>query len=87
MAAFGLQYEPEAQQDIEVWAENANAAWLFNVMQTQWTHLANGKVSGISYTAIKDTMKLIGIKKRDRPEVFRLFQRMEQDGKEEINRG
>ncbi len=87
MAAYGLLYEPEEKPDIEIWAENANAAGLFGAMQTQWVHRADGKVSGISYTAIKDTMKLIGIKKRDRPEAFRLFQRMEQAGKEEINRG
>jgi hypothetical protein len=87
MAAFGLDYEPEETPGMDVWEENADAASLFNIMQTQWVHRPGGRVSGINYASVFDMMHMIGIGYTERQATFYQFQVMEQAGKEEINRG
>ncbi len=87
MAAFGLIYEPETSNDIEIWPENFSAAKLFGAMQTQWLYKPNGYASGISYAGMNDVMELLGIGYRERREVFQRFTIMERAGMKELNRG
>jgi len=68
MEAFGFSPD-DFEIEIEVWPDNWNAFEVFAALQTQWRSGMSGP-TGLDYTALDPVMRLQGIKKRDRQEVF-----------------
>lgn len=75
MAMFGLTMD-DVDDDVEVWPDNWPALRLFNAMSTQWRTGAVG-ATGLDYSVIREVAMLIGIKKRQIPELFPDLQVME----------
>ncbi len=75
MAAFGFSAE-DFDSEVGIWPDNWDAFELFAALQTQWRSGMAGPV-GLDYTAIEPVMRLQGIKKRDRREVFESVRLME----------
>jgi hypothetical protein len=68
MEAFGFSPD-DFEIEIEVWPDNWNAFEVFAALQTQWRSGMSGP-TGLDYTALEPVMRLQGIKKRDRQDVF-----------------
>ena len=86
MAAFGLAYEPE-EEVTEIWQENAQTADVFVALTTQWNrNPMSGELTGINYGVVRETMKLMGVKKKDRPEVFHRLRTMEGAAKDALKK-
>ncbi len=57
-------------------------------MSTQWErNVMSGRVCGLRYASLPAVMRLSGIRKRDRCDVFAGVQIMERAAIEELNRG
>jgi hypothetical protein len=56
MEAFGVKPEDVAQQVIEVWPENMEAAVIFMDLDTQWRYGING-ITGLEYSAIATPLR------------------------------
>lgn len=76
MAKLGLTLADIAEDDVEIWPDNWPAFRLFNALGTQWRAGACG-ATGLDYSVIREVASLIGIKKRQIPELFPDLQVME----------
>lgn len=75
MAAFGFEAS-DFEQEVGIWPDNWEAFEVFAAMQTQWRVSMAGPV-GLDYNALEPVMRLRGIAKRDRGEVFDAVRVME----------
>jgi hypothetical protein len=75
MAMFGLTLD-DIDEDVEVWPDNWPVFRLFNALGTQWRTGAGG-ATGLDYAVVREVAALIGIKKRQIPELFPDLQVME----------
>ena len=80
MAALGFDPEDFDEEDniIEVWECNADAFYVFESMATQW-RVGMAGATGLDYAAMPVVMDMVGIKKKDRTEVFASVRIMEQE--------
>jgi len=59
-----------------VWPDNWDAVGVFASMQTQW-RIGPAGVTGLDYAGLEGVMRLSGVKKRDRQDVFECVRVME----------
>ena len=76
MAKLGLTLADIEEDDVEIWPDNWPVFRLFNALGTQWRTGACG-ATGLDYSVIREVASLIGIKKRQIPELFPDLQVME----------
>lgn len=76
MAKLGLTLADIEEDDVEIWPDNWLVFRLFNALGTQWRTGASG-ATGLDYSVIREVASLIGIKKRQIPELFPDLQVME----------
>ncbi|WLG49107.1 DUF1799 domain-containing protein [Pseudomonas sp. FP1742] len=76
MAKLGLTLADIANDDVEIWPDNWPVFRLFNALGTQWRTGAGG-ATGLDYSVVREVAVLIGIKKRQIPEIFPDLQIME----------
>lgn len=86
-AAFweALGIPPEMRQGIvesagvvEIWPENLQPFEVFRAMLSQWRHGFNGP-TGLDYAALPIVEQRLGVKKRDRADIFAAVQVMESE--------
>ncbi|WP_419186872.1 DUF1799 domain-containing protein [Pseudomonas putida] len=65
-------------EDVEVWPDAWPVFCLFEALGTQW-RLGPGGPSGLDYTAIPGTAKIIGLKYRELSEAFNDLRVMENE--------
>ncbi len=70
MAAFGLVWEGEAEQDFEVWPDVWPVLQVFFGCSTQWRLAEGGTPTGLHYEVLPFLMKTAGIKKKDRADML-----------------
>ncbi|WLG43228.1 DUF1799 domain-containing protein [Pseudomonas sp. FP1740] len=75
MAMFGLTLD-DIDDEVEVWPDNWPAFRLFNALGTQW-RTGPGGATGLDYSVVREVAILIGLKKRQIPELFPDLQVME----------
>jgi len=75
---LGLTLDDIETEDVEVWPDAWPAFCLFEALGTQW-RLGPGGPSGLDYTAIPGTAKMIGLKRRDLEEAFPALRVMENE--------
>lgn len=68
----------DLEEEVELWAVNAEAFSVFNSMSTQWRAGMSG-ATGLDYTSLPIVMDLEGIDADDRKQVFRDVRTMEQE--------
>ena len=68
----------DLEEEVELWAVNAEAFSVFNSMSTQWRAGMSG-ATGLDYTSLPIVMDLEGIGADDRKQVFRDVRTMEQE--------
>ena len=78
LAFLGLTIYDIETEDVEVWADVWPAFCLFEALGTQW-RLGPGGPSGLDYTAIPGTAKMIGLKRREISEAFHDLRVMESE--------
>lgn len=76
LAKIGLTLADLDQGDTEIWPDNWPVFRLFNALGTQW-RTGPGGATGLDYSVIREVAILIGIKKRQIPELFPDLQVME----------
>lgn len=76
MAKIGLTLADIEDECLDVLPDNWQTFRLFNALSTQW-RTGPGGVTGLDYTVIREVASLIGIKKRQIPELFPDLQVME----------
>lgn len=76
LAAFGFTRDDLDDDEVGVWPDNWAAVDVFIAMRTQWRVGANG-ATGLDYTALEAVMRLHGIKRRERDDVFAAARIME----------
>ncbi|MHA6234290.1 DUF1799 domain-containing protein [Pseudomonas fluorescens group sp. PF-69] len=76
MAKLGLTLADIAEDNVEIWPDNWPVFRLFNALGTQW-RTGPGGATGLDYSVIREVAALIGIKKRQIPELFPDLQVME----------
>lgn len=73
--------EEEPEGDYAVWLENWPTVYVFMSMSTQWRVIASGMggihYQGLEYEALPATMSLMGIRRKDWPEIFAGLRPME----------
>lgn len=62
--------------EYEVWPDNWPAFLLFEAMSTQW-RVGMGGATGLDYNALPPVASMLGMKRREIPEVFRDIRVME----------
>lgn len=75
MDVFGFSSD-DFESEIGIWPDNWAAFEVFAAMQTQWRAGMAGPV-GLDYPALESVMRLCGIRKCERAEVFELVRLME----------
>jgi hypothetical protein len=75
MTLFGLTMD-DLDDEVEIWPDNWPVFRLFNALGTQWRTGAGG-ATGLDYAVVREVASLIGIKKRQIPELFPDLQVME----------
>ncbi|WP_323615246.1 DUF1799 domain-containing protein [Pseudomonas putida] len=78
LAFLGLTLEDVEVEGVEVWPDAWPAFCLFEALCTQW-RLGPGGPSGLDYTAIPGTAKMIGLKRGELSEVFTDLRVMENE--------
>ena len=68
----------DLEEEVELWAVNAEAFSVFNSMSTQWRSGMSG-ATGLDYTSLPIVMDLEGVGADDRKQVFRDVRTMEQE--------
>ena len=68
----------DLEEEVELWAVNAEAFSVFNSMSTQWRAGMSG-ATGLDYTSLPIVMDLDGVDADDRKQVFRDVRTMEQE--------
>lgn len=77
LAAFGFSPEDyQGEDEFAVWPDNWQALDVFCAMQTQWRFTQMGP-TGLDYSALESTLRLRGVRKRDRADVFEAVRIME----------
>lgn len=76
LAKIGLTLADLDQGDTEIWPDNWPVFRLFNALGTQW-RTGPGGATGLDYSVVREVAILIGIKKRQIPELFPDLQVME----------
>lgn len=76
LSLFGLGVDDFEEDEMEIWPDNWPVFRLFNALGTQWRTGAVG-ATGLDYSVIREVAVLIGIKKRQIPELFPDLQVME----------
>lgn len=69
LGALGLSLADVPDEEVEVWPDAWPALRLFEAMGTQW-RLGQGGASGLDYAAIPSTALMLGIKRRELPDIF-----------------
>ena len=75
LSLFGLGLD-DIDDNVEIWPDNWPVFRLFNALGTQWRTGAGG-ATGLDYAVVREVASLIGIKKRQIPELFPDLQVME----------
>ncbi|KXK67903.1 hypothetical protein BC89_28595 [Pseudomonas monteilii] len=78
LAFLGLTLDDMETEDVEVWPDAWSAFCLFEALNTQW-RLGPGGPSGLDYTAIPGTAKMIGLKRCELSEAFNDLRVMENE--------
>ncbi|WP_286913278.1 MULTISPECIES: DUF1799 domain-containing protein [unclassified Pseudomonas] len=78
LAFLGLTLDDIETEDVEVWPDAWPAFCLFEALGTQW-RLGPGGPSGLDYTAILGTAKMIGLKRGELSEAFNDLRTMENE--------
>lgn len=68
----------DLEEEVELWAVNAEAFAVFNSMSTQWRAGMSG-ATGLDYTSLPIVMDLEGVEADYRKQVFRDVRTMEQE--------
>lgn len=70
-AFYGLTVE-EASDHMraEVWPDNLHAVNAFIGMSTQWRTSVSGGYVGLDYSPLESVMRLVGVPKQERADVF-----------------
>lgn len=68
----------DLEEEVELWAVNAEAFSVFNSMSTQWRS-GMGGATGLDYGVLPVVMDLEGVEADDRQHVFRDVRTMEQE--------
>lgn len=68
--------EDYGEQTVEIWPDCLPAFNVFQAMSTQWRISMNGP-TGLDYNVLPELWKRLGIKKKDRDQVFADLQEME----------
>ena len=68
----------DLEEEVVLWAVNAEAFSVFNSMSTQWRAGMSG-ATGLDYTSLPIVMDLEGVDADDRKQVFRDVRTMEQE--------
>jgi hypothetical protein len=79
LAMFGLvaeTHESAPLQPLYLWPCNVRSWLLFQKVQTQW-HTDQGIPVGLDYSRVKSALSMLGVKRRDRCELFEDIQAME----------
>lgn len=76
MAAFGLTKADIPEDEYDVWPDNWPAFLLFEAMSTQW-RVGIGGATGLDYNALPPVASMLGMKRREIPEVFHDIRVME----------
>ncbi|RJG10913.1 hypothetical protein D3879_14625 [Pseudomonas cavernicola] len=76
MEAFGFTREDMGSDEFWVWPDNWQAVDVFITMGTQW-RVGMAGATGLDYGVLNDVMRLHGIKKRGRDDVFAAVRIME----------
>lgn len=76
MAAFGFRPEDMGSDEFEIWPDNWLPVEVFISMGTQW-RTGMGGATGLDYGVLPDVMRLRGVPKADRAEVFDWVRLME----------
>lgn len=66
---LGLSRADLPEEEVEVWPDAWPAFRLFEAMSTQWRTGMDGP-SGLDYSIIPTTAAMLGIKRRDLPDIF-----------------
>ncbi|MCW2272374.1 hypothetical protein CQ065_06755 [Pseudomonas sp. MYb187] len=66
---LGLSRADLPEEEVEVWADAWPAFRLFEAMSTQW-RTGMGGPSGLDYSIIPAVASMLGIKRRDLPDIF-----------------
>ncbi|MFC5548201.1 DUF1799 domain-containing protein [Massilia aerilata] len=85
LAAFGLQFEEGVVLDEDeywLWPENEEAFLMWCALQTQWTVGMAGAV-GLNYAGVESCLRLHGVSKKTRSQLFGSIQAMERVALEE----
>jgi len=69
--------ERSSLQECEVWEDNWASLMLFLKVQTQWIISPMGGYVGLNYDCVISVMRILGIKKKDRCELFNYLQIIE----------
>lgn len=64
------------EEEYEVWPDNWPAFLLFEAMSTQW-RVGMGGAAGLDYNALSPVASMLGMKRREIPEVFHDIRVME----------
>lgn len=85
-AAFGLRPEDYAEEyrDVEVWPDNWKAVKLFHALGTQW-RTGFGGLTGLDYTAVRNAFVLMGVPRKEWPEMFEMIQLMEDEALQTVH--
>jgi hypothetical protein len=85
MAALGLYCEEELvidEDEFWLWPENEEAFWTWCAVQTQWVTGMAGAV-GLNYAGVESCLRMRGLGKGRRRQLFAMVQVMEQSALEE----
>ncbi len=77
LAALGLRWEGEVHDgDFAVWPENWAVVMVFKHMMTQWIMAFSGPV-GLNYGSLSSVYSVLGVKRKERRDIFPDFRLME----------
>lgn len=85
LAANGLYCEEPVLVDEDefwLWPENKEAFWFWLSIQTQWQKDMERRV-GLNYAGVEAAMRMSGIRRKERPQLYKLIQVMESAALEE----
>jgi hypothetical protein len=76
---FGLKLEEIPDEDVFVWDVNWRVFSLFHHLGTQWRMGGMGGATGLDYSVIPATARMLGIKKKELRDMFPDIQVMENE--------
>lgn len=80
MAALGFDPEDfdDSDNEVEIWGCNVDAYYVFKSMATQW-RVGMAGATGLDYAAMPVVMDMIGVGRKNRPDVFESVRIMEEE--------